>query len=648
MPKEDIYTVGGTVQAGSGLYIPRKADEQLLALCREGEFAYVLTPRQLGKSSLVVSSAERLAKEDIQSVIIDLSGMGVKLSHEAWYLGLLDKIEESLGLETKVVNWWREHSHLGMTQRLTEFLERVVLTETRNRVVIFVDEIDTTLSLDFTDDFFAAIRYFYNARSRAPELKRLSFVLIGVAAPADLIRDERRTPFNIGKRVSLTDFTMEEALPLASGLGLSQDKARAVLALIMKWTKGHPYLTQRLCQAAAERRRTEWSEADVDRLVAATFFNADSGQDNNLQFVRDMLTERSPDKTGVLNTYREIRLGKKAVLDEEQSVIKNHLKLSGAVCREKVGDFSARPNRAVSSDQGVLTVRNRIYHQAFDEAWVKEHMPVNWLARIRESGVLIVAILLLFTIGFSVWAVRDARRKTSNALKDAQEARIKTLEAQKAEQLANDNLNAILQGDAKSFDYTEYQKNGDYREYQQNAAGGVMVPGGDNNNPPPSMKQPVLTQTIYDTPEKGSLKFSLYQNDSVLVTRKAPPPRLFEINTWISKLPKRIERAPGPILSDNQPRPDDRNSVYGTDEPQLQPASFTESILASTEPAGRCVDPHPGPFKSWYGEKNGCWVAVWRQWPDGCTHYQWFNACNNYWDVYPNGAPKVYWTNCVH
>ena len=65
-------------------------------------------------------------------------------------------------------------------------------------MVIFIDEIDSTLSLPFTDDFYAAIRYVYNARARAPEFQRLSFVLIGVATPSDLISDPKRTPFNIG------------------------------------------------------------------------------------------------------------------------------------------------------------------------------------------------------------------------------------------------------------------------------------------------------------------------------------------------------------------------------------------------------------------------------------------------------------------
>ena len=38
---------------------------------------------------------------------------------------------------------------------------------------------------------------------------------LGVATPAQLIKDRRRTPFNIGHRIELTDFTPEEARPLA-------------------------------------------------------------------------------------------------------------------------------------------------------------------------------------------------------------------------------------------------------------------------------------------------------------------------------------------------------------------------------------------------------------------------------------------------
>src|SRR4029078_12577354 len=89
-----------------------------------------------------------------------------------------------------------------------------------SRFVIFIDEIDAVRGLPFsTDEFFAAIREFYNRRSEDPELNKLTFCLLGVAAPSDLIRDTRLTPFNIGQRIELNDFTEDEARGLAARPG---------------------------------------------------------------------------------------------------------------------------------------------------------------------------------------------------------------------------------------------------------------------------------------------------------------------------------------------------------------------------------------------------------------------------------------------
>jgi hypothetical protein len=63
---------------------------------------------------------------------------------------------------------------------------------------------------------------------------------------------------------------------------------------------------------------------------------------------------------------------------------------------------------------------------------------------------------------------------------------------------------------------------------------------------------------------------------------------------------------------------------------------------------GGCLNPHPGKYQSSDGERKGCWLQVWRRWPDGCTHYQWFNACASTWELDPKGQPSVHWTICRH
>ena len=362
MVNPNIYTVGGTVQANEqGLYISRSADGKLLHLCQQGKFAYVLTPRQMGKSSLMIRTAQQLIEDGGRAVIIDLALSGTLSSAEQWYRGLLTPIADQLLLHVSLDDWWQDHSSLGLTQRLTLFLQQVMLAEVQEKITIFVDEIDTTLSLDFTDDFFVAVRSLYVARANQPEFRRLSFVLIGVAMPGDLIRDSHRTPFNIGHQVDLRDFTLAEAMPLTAGFGLAEAESKQTLDWVLQWTGGHPYLTQRLCEAIAQSGENCWSAGTIEQLVTRTFLGRQSEQDNNLQFVRDMLTNRAPTAVGavaVLKAYREIRQGLLPVLDEEQSLVKSHLKLSGAVRRQDKH----------------LVVRNQIYGKVFDPAWIREHL----------------------------------------------------------------------------------------------------------------------------------------------------------------------------------------------------------------------------------------------------------------------------------
>jgi hypothetical protein len=194
--------------------------------------------------------------------------------------------------------------------------------------------------------------------------------------------------------VDLTDFTYEEALPLTDGLGLPLNEAGQILVWILQQTGGHPYLTQRLCAYLTRQDPDVCSEADVARTVSDLFYGEMSERDNNLQFVRDMLTRRAPetDRASVLATYRDVRRGRHPVYYEEQSVVQSHLILSGILRRQ----------------QNVLCVRNPIYAAVFDLEWIKEHWAVSWWDSIPSgikiaSGFLVVMLVaLIFTSGFAI------------------------------------------------------------------------------------------------------------------------------------------------------------------------------------------------------------------------------------------------------
>lgn len=398
-----FYIAGGTLSSDASCYVERQADQQLYRGLLRGEFCYVLTARQMGKSSLMIRTVKRLREAGTTAAVLDLTAVGQNLTPEQWYRGLLQQLGQRLNLDERLGAYWRARSFFGLLQRWIASIREVVLPNCSGNVVVFVDEIDMVRSLPFSvDEFFAGIRQCYNERAQHAEMGRLSFCLLGVATPTDLVRDTRMTPFNIGNRIQLEDFTRTEAAPLAAGLHGRNRRGESLLWRVLHWTSGHPYLTQRLCLELAKDPKIG-THGDVDKLCSRLFLSPRAQtSDDNLLFVRERLLHSDADLAALLDLYGRIHRGRR-VPDEQADPLVSTLQLAGVT----------------RAEQEQLKVRNRIYFQVFDQRWIEGAQPDAEKRRQRTAyrrgllrATLIAALILAIVSGLAVMTWRQ-RFKTA-------------------------------------------------------------------------------------------------------------------------------------------------------------------------------------------------------------------------------------------
>jgi WD40 repeat protein len=392
----DQYYFGGTLRVDATTYVTRQADRDLYEGLKVGDFCYLLNSRQMGKSSLAVRTMTRLKAEDIACAFIDITEIiDQNITEEKWYAGLIKALlrQFDIGANFDLRNWLRERDFLSSVQRFSEFIETVVLAIPDRKFVIFLDEIDSIIELgSIANSFFAYIRSCWNERAINSEYNRLTFAVLGVAAPSDLMQDRQRTPFNIGRTIDLTGFSFEEAKPLATGLAAKTKNPLAVLEEIWNWTNGQPFLTQKICQSIAELESpiAAGSEREiVDLAIYSTHASknwATYDHPEHLASIRNrLLSENNKPRIGMLlGIYQQILLN--AGINADNSPEQMELRLAGLV---------------VKSDNQ-LRVYNRLYAEVFDLNWIALK-----LTELRPS---------FYIEAFRTWQTAAANHKESSLL----------------------------------------------------------------------------------------------------------------------------------------------------------------------------------------------------------------------------------------
>lgn len=292
---DDLVAPGGTVNLRDQFYIEREADMQLKHhLLQPGSISTIRAPRQTGKSSLLVRGIHHARQQGANIIHLDMQRVDPNdLTDADTFLHYLATfISLKLGLDRQAVDEaWRDP--IGSQDKLTFFLETAVLPQLTAPLILALDEADRLLETDFHTSFFALLRAWHNSAAYDPLWEQLHLVLVISTEPYLLISNINQSPFNVGLKLYLEDFTPAQVddLNQRHNNPLSPVDLPAFYDLL----SGHPYLCRQALYTMIVSRLS-WAE-----LTAAA--TRDTGPFSDHLRHQQWLLEQEP---ALLSALKEI------------------------------------------------------------------------------------------------------------------------------------------------------------------------------------------------------------------------------------------------------------------------------------------------------------------------------------------------------
>lgn len=255
---EELEPVGGAVPLDSRFYVVRPVDEAFrAAIARRDSIVLLKGARQVGKTSLLARGMDGSRGAGVRVVLTDFQMLNASdlASIETLFLALADLIADQLELDISPRAVWDPlHSPNLNFER---FWRRHVLGHTTGAVVWGMDEVDRLFAHSFASEVFGLFRSWHNARSLDPRgpWQRLTLAMAYATEAHLFITDMNQSPFNVGTRLLLEDFTPDQTAELNRRYGSplrEEDEVEHYSRLV----GGNPYLVRRGLHEMTARRIT--------------------------------------------------------------------------------------------------------------------------------------------------------------------------------------------------------------------------------------------------------------------------------------------------------------------------------------------------------------------------------------------------------
>jgi DNA-binding winged helix-turn-helix (wHTH) protein len=235
---------GGALPISSKCYLRRLADRicEAAVVTRESIIC-IKGPKQAGKSSLLARVLEHARSLGFRTVVSDLEKYSNELqSPELILKALACELAEQLGLECCPSSYWNPQR--APSANIERVLRSQILVPGAQHLVWALDNADRMIEKKSTAEIFGLFRAWHNARALEPggPWSRLSIVIVHSSEPHLFIPDLSQSPFNVGTRIELPDFSRAEVGELHSRY-VRPFKLEDEVDQLYRLLGGHPLLT---------------------------------------------------------------------------------------------------------------------------------------------------------------------------------------------------------------------------------------------------------------------------------------------------------------------------------------------------------------------------------------------------------------------
>jgi len=211
--------------------------------------------RQMGKTSLLARGMRFAREQGSRSVATDLQKFNADSfkTADCLYRTMAESIADQLELGVDPAQTW--DSRRGPNANLERFLRREVLGKIDQPLFWGLDEVDRLFVTPFGSEVFGLLRSWHNERALDPS-GPWSRLTIGIAYATEahlFITDINQSPFNVGTRLVLEDFTPAQVAEMNRRYG-NPIKSDEELTRFYRLVGGHPYLVRRGLDEFARRK----------------------------------------------------------------------------------------------------------------------------------------------------------------------------------------------------------------------------------------------------------------------------------------------------------------------------------------------------------------------------------------------------------